>query len=264
MKNINYAVVPGTLYRQLPQSFIDSFSTIEQNSFLNLIPFEGDQIFHTGYSITDVNFQTELEKVQAFDVIKKRNIRRFSFDIGPCYTKTDVIDSKYVGVGDKLSQNEIIDLCEKKLDWFMRRVPSSCEVAVENLNFYPTESGAYEEGVCEPEFYNQICKTFGISLVLDLGHALVSAWNLKVNSREFLKQFDLDLISEIQLCKMGVSENQEAYDAHQRPDQVEFQLVAEMLGENRRQRDIVVEYWKDPELLIECYASLKAYFDAKN
>ena len=76
--------------------------------------------------------------------------------------------------------------------------------------------------------------------------------------------FDSNLISEIQLCKMGISQDQEAYDAHQPPDGVEFRVVADMLGENRRKRDILIEYWRDPQVLMESYAKLKTYFDEKN
>ncbi len=190
MSHFNYALVPGTIFSQLPESFISTFTTIEQNSFQNLIPFQGDQIFHTGYSITDDKFQSELEKVNAFRIIEKLNIRRFSFDVGPCYRKTDTKNARYVGVGEKVSQKEIFELCEQKIDWFRKHVPDTCEIAIENLNYYPTETGAYEEGVCEPEFYNKVCRNFGVNLVLDLGHALVSAWNLNLDKTEYLKRFE--------------------------------------------------------------------------
>jgi len=262
MSHFNYALVPGTIFSQLPESFINTFTTIEQNSFQNLIPFQGDQIFHTGYSITDDKFQSELEKVNAFRIIEKLNIRRFSFDVGPCYRKTDTKNARYVGVGEKVSQKEIFELCEQKLDWFRKHVPDTCEIAIENLNYYPTETGAYEEGVCEPEFYNEVCRNFGVNLVLDLGHALVSAWNLNLDKTEYLERFDLELISEIQICKMAVSQNQEAYDAHDCPDEVEFNIVSQLFGDDGSKRDMVIEFWKDAAELMDSYKKLKAFFDS--
>ena len=257
---LNLAVAPGTLHDQLPQRFVTEFTTLEQNSFANLIPFDGDMIFHTGLSLTDDSFQLQLEQVNAFEIIKKLKIRRFSFDIGPCYRETQIYDKKYIGIGDRLSLKEIISLCEEKLEWFRKQIPATCELAVENLNYYDT--GAYEE-VCEPGFYNEVCKTLGIKIVFDLAHALVSAWNLKVDKETFLRGFDTALISELHLSKMAVSGN-EAYDAHQAPDEVEFQTIEEMFCKNHTMRDVVIEYWEDVTSLVESYGAMETFFNEKD
>jgi len=257
---LNPAVAPGTLHDQLPQKFVTGFTTLEQNSFVNLIPFDGDMIFHTGLSLTDDLFQLQLEQVNAIEIIKKLNIRRFSFDVGPCYRETQIYEKKYIGIGDRISSKEIIGLCEEKLEWVRRQIPATCKLAVENLNYYDT--GAYEE-VCEPGFYNEVCKRFGLEIVFDLAHALVSAWNLKVDEKTFLRKFDTAFISELHLSKMAVSGN-EAYDAHQAPDEVEFQIIEEMFRKDHIMRDVVIEYWEDATSLIESYGVMGAFFNEKD
>ena len=62
---------------------------------------------------------------------------------------------------------------------------------------------------------------------------------------------------------MTVSGN-EAYDAHQVPDEVEFQVIEEMFLKDHIVRDIVIEYWEDVTSLIEAYGVLKTFFNEKS
>ena len=61
---------------------------------------------------------------------------------------------------------------------------------------------------------------------------------------------------------MAISRNQEAYDAHDCPDEVEFNIVAQMFGDDGRKRDVVIEFWRDAAQLMDSYKKLRAYFDA--
>ena len=170
------------------------------------------------------------------------------------------IGNNHNGAGNRLSLKEILCLCEEKLEWIRRQIPATCELAVENLNY--DDTGAYEE-VCEPGFYNEVCKTFGLKIVFDLAHALVSAGNLKVDKKTFLRDFDTALISELHLSKMAVSGN-EAYDVHQAPDEVEFQIIEEMFLKDHIMRDVVIEYYEDAKSLVEAYGKLKIFFCEKS
>jgi|TARA_B100001964_G_C14210110_1_gene590084 hypothetical protein len=54
------------------------------------------------------------------------------------------------------------------------------------------------------------------------------------------------------------------HDAHQAPDEDEFQIIEEMFSGNRIIRDIVIEYWEDATSLIGSYWVMETFFNDKD
>tara|TARA_B100002003_G_C13925189_1_gene449692 strand:+ start:30 stop:218 length:189 start_codon:yes stop_codon:yes gene_type:complete len=54
------------------------------------------------------------------------------------------------------------------------------------------------------------------------------------------------------------------HNAHQAPDEDEFQIIEEMFSSNRIIRDIVIEYWEDATSLIESYGMMETFFNEKD
>ena len=256
MTDINLVLGVSTIFHQLPSTFINRFSTFEQKSFNDSFFFGEDNIFHSSLSLVDNDFISTLENFSAFDIINQNKIRRFSFDIGPWYKKVKLIDNKYVGVGGRLNTKDIFEICEKKIEYLMKKLNAHCKLAVENLNYYDT--GAYED-VCEPQFYNEFCEKFNVALVFDIPHAQVTAHNKNIDYNKYVSSFDQDLIQEIHLSKMKVLDQSTAIDYHGIPDQEEFNLLYELIKNKDKQYDVVVEYWKDPIRLVESYQKLEAF-----
>ena len=250
---MNLVIPVSKLFPRLPYDFVNRFQTIEQKWFENFIPFKKDTIFHSGFSLLDKNFLEILQTQNAFEVLKTNQIRRFSFDIGPCYKQYRIKNNKYYGIGKRIALNEIFDLVEKKIKFLKTQIPDTCELAVENLNYYDT--GAYED-VCEPDFYNDICRTMELRLVLDLAHAKVTSINQKINFDDHIAQYDMSLVSEIHLSKTKVLEH-EAVDVHDKPGADEFLAFCLVAHNVNNGCDIVVEYYKDVKGVIESYDRLR-------
>ena len=261
MNNINCVLGISSLYNKLPGYFIEKFLTVEQKRFDRYIPLDKDTIFHSDMFLVDEDFLGSLDKLGAFDMIARYHIRRFSFDIGTCFKKVKVIDNKFFGLGRRLSLKEIYELCEKKIDCLRRRLPRFCEIAVENSNYYDT--GAYED-VCEPAFYRDIHKKFGLGLVFDIAHARVSAINKKTDLHQYLEGFDSSAMSEFHISKAKLIAKDQAVDFHEVPDTEEFQILWEIVRKRKGKCDVVIEYWKNADAVIDAYKKMEEFFDEKD
>ena len=98
-----------------------------------------------------------------------------------------------------------------------------------------------------------------MELVLDVAHAQVSAYNTKTDFSEYLGKFDLNRIKEFHLNKMKVINETEAIDFHDKPDEKEFKIVKRIIDENPGEYDLVIEYYKDKQGLIEAYKKLDVF-----
>lgn len=250
---VNFAIPISTLTDQLPLEFIDRFPTIEYKFFNS--KFESDRhdtIFHSSMALVQDDFYSIWESEKAFEFICRRNLRRFSLDIGPRYGTCDTVDGMYVGKSKRLSISEMLEMSFERLEFIRKGIPSTCELAIENLNFYPTD--AYDD-VCHAEFYNDACRKLGVGFVLDTGHAEVTDINLSCRRGEFVSKIDPALISEIQLSKI-FDFGDRAKDGHDLPNQHEFTILQTALRKISRPIDVVVEYYREPAGLMQCYEQL--------
>jgi len=261
MPDINPVLGIFSLYHELPGEFTNRFSTVEQKWFDQYRPIRKDTIFHSSLSLVDEGFQKTLEQQHAFDIIRKYHIRRFSFDIGPCYSHVEIKENRYFGIGGRLTISDIHALCAKRISWLRDKLPRDCEISIENLNYYDT--GAYED-VCDPAFYNDICEKYSLGLVLDLAHAQVTAHNKKESSVEHLKRFNRNAIREFHLSKISVLSEDLAIDAHALPDRSEFQLMYELIEDSPLSYDVVIEFWFATKPLMAAYDALKVFLNEKN
>lgn len=250
------------VFSQLPASFISKFDTLEMKT-VQPVPVESKKkiIFHSGFSIIEEHFLPRLHQCNFFSFVQKYEIQRVSFDIGPCFRRFKTVNNRYVGIGKQVSPDEIERHCAEKIEYLKAKLPGSCEIAIENLNYYNTP--AYE-GVCLPEFYNKLCRKFGMSLVLDLPHAQVTAWNLSESFPEHIERFDLSLICEYHISKMDVTSSGEAVDSHREPDDAEFALLYHLLKKTNRSLDVVIEYYRNPERIVNIYSQMNRFFLEKN
>ena len=132
------------------------------------------------------------------------------------------------------------------------------KLAVENLNYYDT--GAYEEDVCIPEFYNEISEKFNIEQILDLAHLKVSAINLNKTFKSMLSRVNQEFVKEIHLTKIDIESTNSAIDSHLAPTEEEFSDLLIALENNpNNDIDIVIEAWRDTESLVKSFEDLYIY-----
>ena len=158
MSNLNFVLGIVHNTKDHSKNFIDKFTTLEIKNPDLFIPLKKDYLYHSNYSISldDVssNFISDLKKLD------KKNIRRFSFDAGPCYRKVKIANNKYFPGEGFLESRQLIEMVGEEIFKLKSICKEKTSLAIENLNYYPT--GAYEEDVCLPEFYNKISDNYNI------------------------------------------------------------------------------------------------------
>lgn len=236
-------------FANFPRAFVERFATVEFHTPARIEPWATDALVHTHLSLVQPDFGDAID----FAALERAPVRRFSFDIGPCYRHTTIVDAQYVGQGDKLSPAQVLDLAEQSLDRVRHRFPPGCELAFENLNFYPT--GAYD-GVCDAAFCNEAGRRLGIGMVLDVAHARVTAANMGSTFAAFADELDLANVREIHLSRPGRRTDGLAVDLHDQPQAEEFAILADLLARITGRVDVVIEYYRDVDGIVAAYDRL--------
>ena len=69
---------------------------------------------------------------------KNLKFKRISFDIGPSYSSVDVKNNMYYPKSNFLEKHSIISILESQITKLKQLCDNNVELAIENLNFYPT------------------------------------------------------------------------------------------------------------------------------
>lgn len=247
--NINPILPVSHQFEALPESFRARFRSFEFRAVEHLGDWAEDALLHTGYSLIDPAFGADID----FDKLSRHGVRRFSFDIGPCYEKVETVNAQYVGIGEKLTPDEVLSRSRRNLEKVRARFPTGCELAIENLNYYPT--GAYD-GVCDAEFYNEACKAMNVGLVFDIAHARVSGPHGGEPFDSFLEKIDFRLIREVHLSRPRLEPATDVRDAHDRPQADDFAILRDILARTPGPVDVAIEYYRDVGGIIGAYDDL--------
>jgi uncharacterized protein (UPF0276 family) len=116
-------------------------------------------------------------------------------------------------------------------------------VLVENMPRWSRSRAAY---TADPAFISQVVEESGCGLLLDLGHARITAHYLGEPARDYLARLPLDRLIEIHVSgpRPGPYPDGRLVDAHQPMQEVDYELLAWVLARTRP-RAVTLEYSKD-------------------
>ena len=260
MKKYNLVLGIAHNFYNLDTDFVKSFKTLELKGTNYNLPFAKDYIYHSNYAVTLDNIYEKLQ-LEKKNYKKFPKLRRFSFDVGPCYDNVFTKNMKYFPLDNSffLTKEEIYKLIKKQIRNLNNFFKNKCELAIENLPYYNTP--AYKD-VCLPEFYNEISKRFSLKQVLDLAHLEITAINNNLKVDELLERVDHKYVTEIQICKIKFDRKKKfsAIDSHLAPNKYNFDLLLKALKINPNKKiDIVIEQWKNTASLQNSYYKLKDF-----
>ena len=237
--------------------FVNRFNTIEIKNPTLPIPEKKDYLYHSNYSVSLDDIPKALES--DMQLLQNKKIRRFSFDAGPCYRKVIEKDYKYYPGETFISSADLIDMTGETIHKIKKIFGNqNTNLAVENLNYYAT--GAYEDGVCLPEFYNDLSEKYKIEQVLDLAHLKVTAINMKIPFLELLDRVNHDYVREIHLTRIDFLDDNSAIDAHFEPMEDDFNNLLIAINKNTNPNlDIVIEAWRDIQKLQSSFENLNQF-----
>lgn len=121
------------------------------------------------------------------------------------------------------------------------------KIALENNNYYPTK--AYS-GITDADFISQLIVENQVSLLFDIAHARITAYNKKLTYEKYIAGLPLDRMIQIHISKETINDNGLAYDAHWLTDKSIFQET-QRLVHKFAPKYLTVEYYKDKANLIK-------------
>lgn len=217
---------------------------------------ELEVLFESAYGLVADIWVDEIKNENLFEFLSKYDAVSYACDLGPACRKykNDLsysIFPRSYPITKILAQNEILDLAKERIQWVRGNYLGV--IKFELLNYYPT--GAYEH-VCEPSFIRRFLEEINGELILDVGHARISAENLGIPFDKYLGMLPIKRITEVHFSKPsrinGILE-----DTHEEPDDEDYLILEEIMNKYDI-KYVVVEYYKDKSKLKNIYTKLFA------
>lgn len=211
--------------------------------------------FHAAHGIINGGFTEFFDSVAGF--LASNRIGLFSCDFGPAADAVENPDFYYRPIGRILSAREIEDKVSDRISYVKSNY--SGEIALENMNFF--KSPAYEH-VCEPDFITKIVRQNDIYLLLDVAHALVSAFNMNIRASDYISSLPLDRVMEIHISGPTIIDGI-CRDSHDKPGDFIFETLDSILPKVRPDVYVAVEYYKDYSGMVDIYCNLEKKYAVK-
>lgn len=211
--------------------------------------------FHAAHGITHDGFTEFFDSVA--DFLIRNRIGLFSCDLGPAAEVVENPDFYYRPRSKILSAQEMEDKISDRISYVRNNY--SGEIALENLNFF--KSPAYEH-VCEPDFITKIVRQNDIYLLLDVAHALVSAFNMNIRASDYISSLPLDRVIEMHISGPAII-NGICRDSHDKPGDFIFETLDSILPMVRPDVYVAVEYYKDYSEMVDIYGKLEKKYAVK-
>ena len=203
-------------------------------------------------------FPQKMEHSGILNALKSGRFSSFACDLGPAADDFEEVYSSngYPRAklsGHRLDEEEYIALAQQNTKWL--RGHFSDALQLENLNYFPTPDGAYEL-ICEPDFINRVLDAVDAELLLDVGHVLISSFNLSIPIEDYFAALPLQRVCEVHLSACG-NINGIWEDIHEPPGPQELEIL-DQLCNNARIRYVTIEYYRDGDRLVNSYLELAA------
>ncbi len=207
----------------------------------------------TAVSIIDSRFDAGLEQLGCWQLAQERRVLSLGCDFGPAALAFDEDRSpngypRYRLQSPRLGEEEYVERARTNTAWLRERFAGA--IRLENLNYFPTPSGAYAQ-VCDPGFMGRVLEAIDAELLLDVAHALISCENLGISPVAYFAALPLHRVREVQISACGVV-NGVVEDLHEVPGPREWQWLR-WLCERAPVHYVTIEYYRDAQRLAAAY-----------
>ncbi len=202
-------------------------------------------------------FHCELQPIHEFGIEqykyiekiarKKTDLKLISFHSAACCSHAIVEGNVYKTGGEIYSKKQMIENAKKNFTEIKSIFNNKIKIAVENNNYFSTP--AYNH-VTEPEFLKRVVIENDIEFLLDIAHAEITAINKDIDFDEYLNRLPLNKLIQVHLCRYGFTQKKMAYDAHDLPDQDEWNTLEKLALKYPSLKYMTIEYYKDKEKLL--------------
>jgi uncharacterized protein (UPF0276 family) len=222
--------------------------------------YESDLIkaYHSELSLVEKWDKQELEKTAK--MINANNVKFASFHLHSCYEKFLIKKMIFFPSKRLYAEEDMFRNAEANLAELNKMLKAKVMFAVENNNFFPT--GAYDI-VTDARFINMLMQKFGLKMVLDIGHAEITAFYKKIALDGYIRSFEFNKIFQVHLS--GIKKSADAcMDAHNQLKSKDWNLFCMYYPLFPKLRYVTIEYYKDAVKLCSMLKKLKSIINANN
>ena len=218
--------------------------------------FEKEYLFHVDKDLTlpwDKKFKNFFLKILKM----KTKIKLITFQSTRCCEGEKIINVRYQLDGKVFTKKKIILNAKENIKWLRKNVKKTIKIGLENNNYYPNP--AYKI-ITDGNFISEIVIKNKIFFLLDLAHAVITAYNRKINFEKYLNSLPLSKVIQMHIVN---SRNKKflkkkiATDTHDLPSKINLKIVKKILKKCPSIQYLTIEYYKNTNKLIKCIKALK-------
>ena len=186
----------------------------------------------------------------------KPNLKLLTLHLASCCDKP-LIDGRMFKLGGrKYTRKEMKIFAKNNLAKIKNIFGGRVDIAIENNNYYPSE--AYKD-ITEAKFISEIVNENDLKFLFDIAHANITCFNKNINFEKYKKELPLDKIIQVHICNYSIDDElNQAYDAHNYPNNKELLEVSKIISEYEGIKYLTVEYYRDIENLKISLKKVKA------
>ena len=182
-----------------------------------------------GYERFVSMYHSELELTQKWSLEEKRkiiyfiqkfpNLKGLSFHVVTRYPSYQIIQGVAHGQDIPMQEETLLQNAEINVNWLKEKLPRLI-LMIENNN--DLGSDAYKI-VTDANFLNKLVSSNNINFLYDHAHAMISAYNQKINFRKYFSELPISRVRQVHLSEPSF-ENGIAIDSHLAPStsQIKF------------------------------------------
>lgn len=218
------------------------------------VPDGVDVLMESSHGIISDDLWVWLERQRVFDFMAARGIRSFACDLGPACRRYEnrPTAGRFVRsypASEVLGQDALIEVAQEGVARIRKHFGGTLKFEI--LNYYPT--GVYDH-VCDPAFIHRFLDALDAQLLLDIGHARISAAHLGYDFAAYLDALPLHRVTEVHYSRPGL-ELGVWEDTHERPGPDEALALWHILA-RAPVRHVVIEYYASPADLLSTVRDL--------
>lgn len=176
-----------------------------------------------------------------------------SFHLDSRYRNNRIEDGRYLGIGEPYTEPELVENVCANAE-IVREVVETNEILVENNNHLGTD--AYDI-VTGGQFISRITEEANLGLLLDVGHARLTAANTEMSLGQYLDRLPCERCRQLHVSRPAI-EADSTSDDHSFLQADDWALLASSLEDYPGIRYVTLEYYQNIEVLADQIQRLRA------
>lgn len=201
--------------------------------------YGGQELFHSDLQPTHEFCKEDFSLIKKIAGLK-RGLKLITFHAASSCDRPYLERGMFQPAGRQYSRAELLKNAQENFLQIKSIFGQQVKIAIENNNYYPSK--AYQ-CVTDADFLCQLVYDNNIFFLFDISHAKITAHNRKLTYEEYKNSIPLDRTVQIHINRFAIDDNNLAIDAHNLPDNEDWQEVKNIISSGRFVEYLTVEYY---------------------